>query len=204
MRTRTARPGARWAALGVVLVLAGCTGSGSDAPADDDGPSYDWPSAPDLGDDDTGEPGSHGDVIEHQPSVVHHGGMDVVPVQEVTTEGEETVVTLSSDILFAPSEAELSAGARAKVADLVADVPDGASIKVHGHTDTVDTDEVNQELSERRAEAVADAVRAAREDVATDVRGFGETRPKVRESGDEDAVATARAQNRRVEIRYGG
>ncbi|NOV95851.1 OmpA family protein [Isoptericola halotolerans] len=125
-------------------------------------------------------------------------------VQTVEQEDEETVVTLSSDILFDPSESELSDDAVRRVGELVADIPQDATVKVHGHTDTVDTAEFNQGLSERRADAVAAAIEQARDDLDLDVEGFGESRLKVDERGDEDAVAEAREQNRRVELRYEG
>lgn len=113
---------------------------------------------------------------------------------------EETVVTLATDILFAVDDATLSDAAATQVGVLVAEVPDGATVVVEGHTDSVASDDYNQALSERRAAAVADAVRAARPDLAVTPQGFGESRPKVAESGDD--VDEARAQNRRVEMRY--
>lgn len=159
MSARPARATARWTALGVVVVLAGCAANGSGSPGstsgdDPSGPTYAWPTAQDLGYDGTVTPGSHGEVVEHTPSVVDHGTtMRVVPLQTVETDGDETV---------------------------------------------------NQDLSERRAQAVADAVADARPDLSLDVQGFGETRLKRPETGDPAAVAEARAENRRVEIRYGG
>ncbi|PZR53529.1 hypothetical protein DNL40_08515 [Xylanimonas oleitrophica] len=117
-------------------------------------------------------------------------------------EAGETVVTLAGDILFASSSADLSPAAVAKIGELVVPVPQGAALAVHGHTDTVDEDAFNQELSERRARSVAEAVAQARPDLVLDVQGFGETRLKVPETGDD--VAAARAENRRVELRYAG
>jgi OmpA-OmpF porin, OOP family len=185
-------------------VLASCTpGEGSvDEPAS---PSFDWPAADELPVDDPSD--LLGDVVDHTVGMRagdRSAGMRVVPVQTVEEDAGETVVTLSSDILFDPSDATLSPPAEEKIGELVADVPDGATVQVHGHTDTVASDASNQDLSEGRAEAVADAVRAAREDLTLDVEGFGESRPAEPETGDEEAVAEARAVNRRVEIRYEG
>ncbi len=202
MSTRRTGAAAGAVFLAATVVLAG---SGTAGAADDSGSTYRWPTAQELGYDNSGSPGSHAKVIAHEPRVIDHSiGMRVVPVETTDTDGDETVVTLSSDILFDPSDASLPKAAKAKIADLVADVPDGASVKVQGHTDTVDSDAFNQKLSEQRAKAVAGAVRGARDDLELDVEGFGETRLKAPETGDEAAVAEARAENRRVEIRYGG
>ncbi len=69
-------------------------------------------------------------------------------------------------------------------------------IYVHGHTDNVGTQEYNQKLSERRARAVRDyLVEAGIEHALIATKGFGKTRPLVR-----DSTAGARSKNRRVEI----
>ena len=80
------------------------------------------------------------------------------------------------------------------------------TISVNGHTDDVGTDEYNQKLSERRAQAVRDyLVAAGLPAEILEVHGHGKTLPLVRGSSD-----AARAKNRRVElgiantqIRYG-
>lgn len=121
-------------------------------------------------------------------------------VEVIETEGDEVVVTLASDLLFDVDSDVLSSAAGERVAELVEPLEEGAALSVEGHTDSVASDEYNQDLSERRAAAVADAVRAVRPDLVLEVTGYGESRLKVRESGDD--VAEARAQNRRVELRY--
>ncbi|WP_277207723.1 OmpA family protein [Isoptericola croceus] len=179
--------------------LVACT------PDDDpvtESPTYDWPGFADLDLDGEALADAAGEVVAYDTPVVHHGTGRVVPVETIEKDATETVVTLSSDILFDPSDATLATSAAGRIGELVADVPDGAPVKVHGHTDTVDTDKFNQELSERRAQAVADAVEAERPDLVLDVQGFGETELKEQEIGDEETVAAARAANRRVEIRY--
>jgi outer membrane protein OmpA-like peptidoglycan-associated protein len=80
------------------------------------------------------------------------------------------------------------------------------TISVNGHTDDVGTDDYNQKLSERRAQAVRDyLVTAGLPAEILDVHGHGKALPLVRGSSD-----AARAKNRRVElgiantqIRYG-
>lgn len=57
----------------------------------------------------------------------------------------------------------------------------------------------NQQLSENRAQAVADALANTRTDLALDVDGFGDTQPAVTEDPDDP---TTFAANRRVEIRF--
>ena len=72
----------------------------------------------------------------------------------------------------------------------------GYRIQVFGHTDDVGTDEYNEDLSQRRARAVADYLIEAglSPDIMT-VRGYGKTRPLIAETTD-----AARARNRRVEL----
>lgn len=126
----------------------------------------------------------------------------VVEVDRQLVEGEETVVALASDILFAFDRAELPATARTRVEELLADVPEGGALQVHGHTDSLADDDYNQDLSERRARAVAEVVEAARPDLELEVAGFGEARPVApNETGGEDDPE-GRALNRRVELRY--
>jgi outer membrane protein OmpA-like peptidoglycan-associated protein len=120
-------------------------------------------------------------------------------VASTSEEGGAVTVTLTSDVLFDPSEHRLDADAKAAVADVVASVQAAAGsgqISVVGHTDDVDTDAVNQKLSEQRAEAVAAELRAGLGD-AYDVsgEGRGEGEPVVAGTSPE-----ARAANRRVEI----
>jgi OOP family OmpA-OmpF porin len=65
---------------------------------------------------------------------------------------------------------------------------------VAGHTDSIGTEEYNQDLSVRRAESVADYL--VQNGVSRDrlrVVGYGETRPKVPNDTPEN-----RQQNRRV------
>jgi OOP family OmpA-OmpF porin len=71
-----------------------------------------------------------------------------------------------------------------------------ARVEVAGHTDSVGTDEYNQDLSERRARAVVDYL--AGKGVSADrlsPAGYGESRPVA-----DNGTADGRAQNRRVEL----
>lgn len=118
-------------------------------------------------------------------------------------DGAATVFTLASDVLFEFGSAELNPNATGKIDELLADAPQGASVKIHGHTDSVSDDAFNMTLSQQRAEAVAAAVRAARPDLVLDVQGFGETQPVASNGTPENDDPEGRAKNRRVEIRVG-
>lgn len=72
----------------------------------------------------------------------------------------------------------------------------GYRVQIFGHTDDIGTQEYNQELSLRRAEAVRNyMVEAGLDPSIITVKGFGKSNPLV-----EGSSAEARAKNRRVEI----
>lgn len=82
-----------------------------------------------------------------------------------------------------------------EVADAMARYPD-MRIEIRGHTDDQGSDEYNQKLSERRAEAVAEALnRMGISKLRLIVKGFGESRPLVPNDSDEN-----RKRNRRTEF----
>ena len=138
-----------------------------------------------------------------KPNVI---GLDsnVSEVEQESTEGEETVISLTSDVLFAFAKADLAPAAQAKIVELVKPIPNGSTVKVYGHTDGKGSAELNQTLSEQRAQAVAAVIAKARPEVKLDVRGFGMTKPvEPNTSGGKDNP-DGREKNRRVEIRYEG
>jgi outer membrane protein OmpA-like peptidoglycan-associated protein len=72
----------------------------------------------------------------------------------------------------------------------------GYRIQVYGHTDDVGDAQYNQQLSERRAQAVRDyLVKAGLPDDIIEAKGFGKTSPRVEAKSND-----ARRKNRRVEI----
>ncbi len=72
----------------------------------------------------------------------------------------------------------------------------GVRVQVAGYTDSVGTDEYNQGLSERRANAVRDYLASHGIDASRlSAVGFGESNPVA-----DNATADGRAQNRRVEL----
>ena len=107
-----------------------------------------------------------------------------------------------SDVLFDTGKHSLRPLAReklAKVAGIVAGHP-GLRLAVEGHTDSVGSDELNQQLSERRGSAVRDYLTQGGMNAdAVTTMGLGESQPV--ESND---TAKGRQLNRRVELVISG
>lgn len=116
----------------------------------------------------------------------------------VTRVGDDIVLNMPGNITFATGSADLNSsffGVLDSVA-LVLKEFDKTVIDVAGHTDNVGSDQVNQALSERRANTVAQYLRSkgiVDQRIAT--VGYGETRPIA--SND---TPDGRQQNRRVEL----
>jgi outer membrane protein OmpA-like peptidoglycan-associated protein len=108
------------------------------------------------------------------------------------------IVLTIGDVLFDTGAATLKPGAMAtmeRLAQFMRDYPE-RSVRIEGHTDSVGSDATNQALSERRADAVRDALVAQNApSERIDTVGYGESRPIA----SNDNVA-GRQQNRRVEI----
>jgi OOP family OmpA-OmpF porin len=108
------------------------------------------------------------------------------------------VILAEGTIQFAPGSTEIApeSGPRvAAIAEALRGCPD-AALEVAGHTDAEGSDSGNLRLSQRRAEAVLDALRA--EDLPLPgvvARGHGETQPIA-----DNATAEGRAQNRRIAV----
>jgi outer membrane protein OmpA-like peptidoglycan-associated protein len=107
------------------------------------------------------------------------------------------VVTLG-DVLFASGTAALNSAGDShlgKLAVFLSKYPD-RTVQIEGHTDSIGSDEYNQGLSQRRADAVKSYL-VAQSIAATRLTAFGkgENSPV----GD-NSSATGRQQNRRVEV----
>ncbi|HOF61098.1 MAG TPA: OmpA family protein [Candidatus Latescibacteria bacterium] len=117
---------------------------------------------------------------------------------QVQREGQRIKVTFGSGVLFGTGSAELTPAAReniSRLAGILKRYPN-TNVSVEGHTDSDGAEDFNQALSERRANAVAQALRD--EGVAgSRIRtvGFGETQPIATNDTPE-----GKAANRRVEI----
>lgn len=101
--------------------------------------------------------------------------------------------TVQTDQYFATDSARISPGGQQRLREFFRDT-DAVSYSIVGHTDSRASDEYNMRLSQRRAEAVAAIALSAGVRVS-DVRGYGERKPKA-----SNGTVEGMAQNRRVEI----
>jgi outer membrane protein OmpA-like peptidoglycan-associated protein len=123
---------------------------------------------------------------------------NTVPDARVERVGEGIIVEFSSNVLFGFDESNLTADAAPtlnKLVQVLDKYPD-TDIELQGHTDDTGPESYNQALSEKRARAVDGyltdkGIKAIR----VKIKGFGETIPKY-----DNALASGRAQNRRVEF----
>jgi outer membrane protein OmpA-like peptidoglycan-associated protein len=119
-----------------------------------------------------------------------------------TRDSARGLIANMSDVLFRSGSFELLPGARerlAKVSGIVLAYP-SLHVAVEGHTDSVGSDQYNQDLSEHRAQAVRDYfVQQGIPSGAVEARGFGKSEPIA--SNDS---AEGRQQNRRVELVLSG
>jgi outer membrane protein OmpA-like peptidoglycan-associated protein len=120
-------------------------------------------------------------------------------IASVKQEARGIVITLSGSVLFTSGKADLLPSAQAKlneVAAVLTTQDPETKIVIEGHTDSQGSAASNQELSQRRAQAVRDYLvsRGMSADRVT-AQGFGLTRPIA-----DNASAEGRANNRRVEI----
>ena len=119
-----------------------------------------------------------------------------------TRESARGLIVNINDVLFDFNQYTLKAGAReklAKVSGILLAYP-GLKIQVEGHTDSVGSDDYNQTLSEKRANAVRDyLVTEGVPDGTVSAIGLGKANPVA--SND---TAAGRQQNRRVEMVVSG
>jgi outer membrane protein OmpA-like peptidoglycan-associated protein len=119
-----------------------------------------------------------------------------------TRDSARGLIVNMSDVLFDFGSYTLKPGAReklAKISGIVLAHP-GLTLQIEGHTDSVGSDEFNQQLSERRADSVRDFL--AEQGVpasAITARGFGKTQPVASNDTPE-----GRQRNRRVELVVNG
>jgi outer membrane protein OmpA-like peptidoglycan-associated protein len=121
---------------------------------------------------------------------------EIVALQAKQTD-RGLVMTLS-DVLFDTGRSTLKPGADRELDRLAQALKDNSNTRVmiEGHTDSVGSDSFNEVLSERRAQAVADALRTRGvSSERYEAKGLGKSFPVA--SND---TAAGRQQNRRVEI----
>ena len=119
-----------------------------------------------------------------------------------TRDSARGLIVSMPDVLFGTGAYSLKPGAReklAKVAGILIAYPE-LNIQVGGYTDNVGNDEMNQKLSEKRADAVRDfLVEQGVSASSVSARGFGNTVPVA--SNDN---SSGRQENRRVELVVSG
>jgi len=112
------------------------------------------------------------------------------------------LVVNMGDVLFDFAKYDLRPEAREKLAKLSGIIlaHPGLALAVEGHTDNVGSEEVNQKLSEKRAETVrAYLIQQGLAEASVTFLGFGETTPIA-----DNSTAEGRQKNRRVEIVVSG
>lgn len=118
------------------------------------------------------------------------------------TKARSTTVDLSSDVLFAVDSATLSKAALGRLKEVAAEInaeKAAGGIAIVGHTDSTGSSSHNDDLSRRRAQAVAKALKPLLADggARLAVSGKGEDEPVADNTTDE-----GRRLNRRVSITF--
>lgn len=124
------------------------------------------------------------------------------PEYTIEIEGDETTVSLPSDVLFDVDSSDLSSEAEDALEAAAQEMAgtDGGELRIVGHTDDVLDEEYNQTLSEERAEAVHQRLQEVADLEAFDeVSVSGES---FREPIAENNSDKGRALNRRVELHF--
>jgi len=119
-----------------------------------------------------------------------------------TRETARGLIVSLSDVLFDTASSNLKSGAREKLARVsgILVSHEGLRLEVEGHTDSVGTDQYNQQLSEQRAQSVRAYLVEQRIAAASiGAAGLGEGHPVATNS-----TSAGRQQNRRVELVVSG
>jgi len=123
---------------------------------------------------------------------------ELAKVAQVKKTENGLLVQMNNDILFDVDSAAVKPEATdqlAKVGDILAKYSDDR-VRIEGHTDSTGSARHNEQLSQRRADAVKQVLlaRGVQEKQITAL-GLGETRPES-----DNATAAGRTKNRRVEL----
>ena len=117
---------------------------------------------------------------------------------ESINDGQAIKVTFESGILFATNSSTLNTESRAsldKFAESLLNNPD-TDVKIYCHTDSTGNDQINNPLSQRRAESVYNyLVSKGVSGSRMIAQGFGSTQPVA-----DNSTVEGRTQNRRVEV----
>ena len=119
-----------------------------------------------------------------------------------TKDTSRGLVVTMADVLFDTGKYELRPAARerlAKLSGIVLGHP-GLKLEIEGHTDSTGSDELNQKLSEQRAEGVKEyLIEQGLDRNSLTAKGFGKTMPVA-----SNQTAEGRQKNRRVELIVSG
>jgi outer membrane protein OmpA-like peptidoglycan-associated protein len=121
-----------------------------------------------------------------------------LPNAEVERVGEGIKITFGSDILFDVNSAELKPATKRQLTEFAQTLNkyEDTDILIEGHADATGADDLNQRLSERRADAVGSYLE--QQGVKTSrvkEKGYGETQPVA-----DNSTEAGRQKNRRVDI----
>jgi outer membrane protein OmpA-like peptidoglycan-associated protein len=117
---------------------------------------------------------------------------------EVTRQGDNIVLNMPGRVTFATASAQITPAFHSTLDQVSATITEyqDTRVEVAGHTDSTGSDSYNQQLSERRAQAVASYLTGGSvASTRVTTIGYGETRPIA-----SNETANGRQQNRRVEI----
>jgi len=118
---------------------------------------------------------------------------------DVYRQGDQLVVLFPSNVTFATDSTQILPGFYRTLDDVAMTLNNypQSYLDVIGHTDSTGSDAYNQQLSERRAQSVANYLRSRGVEPARIAAwGMGETQPIA-----SNATVSGREQNRRVELR---
>jgi len=133
--------------------------------------------------DDAEEPGGDRDGCPERGRVIVQGGKIVIIGKVQFETGSARIKSKSQPLLD-------------DVAEALAQHPQIQHVEVQGHTDDVGSERVNQQLSQKRAEAVRDALVDRHVDPGRlEAHGYGESKPIA-----PNRTRAGRAKNRRVEF----
>lgn len=119
-----------------------------------------------------------------------------------TVDTPRGLVVTMADVLFDTGKYDLRPTARERLARLsgIVAAHSGLSLEVEGHTDSTGSDELNQKLSEKRAETTRGfLIEQGLDEGMVTAKGFGKTVPIA-----ENTTAEGKQKNRRVEIIVSG
>lgn len=128
-----------------------------------------------------------------------------IPGAKVERIGEGIDVTFDENnpdgskagVYFATNKYDISANSKLaldKLVKIFAEYPE-TNILIEGHTDDVGTDSYNMGLSQRRANAVGDYLKAAGVDAKRlQIKWYGESQPKMENTSDANRAANRRVQ----------